>query len=210
MKVVIVVFVLSLLYAVVRYHVVRSVPLEQFPLYISNKAFAMSATIIIGLSYVLGPLARFFPRVFVQHLDLRKYLGITGFGVAAIHAIISLLLFDKAYYPRFFMESGKLTLAGESSMLFGVLAFMVFSVICLTSLPSIEEKMHPEQWKYVQRLGYIAYIFVLLHVAIMGYRGWFRPDAWEYGMASITLITALFIIFVLLMRILVLAFPKKK
>lgn len=204
-----IVFLASLVYAVVRYHIVRTVPLDHLPLYTVNKAIAMSATIIIGLSYVLGPLARFFPKTFVPHLPLRKDLGITGFAVAAVHAVISLLLFGKAYYPRFFLNDGKLTMAGEFSMLFGILAFMVFASICVTSLPDMEKRLHPAQWKLAQRMGYIAYVFVLLHAAIMGYRGWFQADAWQYGMASITLISSLFIILVLLLRLIVIAFPRK-
>ncbi|MBI4035421.1 hypothetical protein HY383_00585, partial [Candidatus Daviesbacteria bacterium] len=104
---------------------------------------------------------------------------------------------------------GKFNLVGESSMLFGILAFLIFAGISITSIPPVEEKMHPSEWKTVQRFGYLAYVFVLAHVAIMGYGGWFRPDSWRYGLASISLISALFIIFVLLMRIIVMVFAKK-
>lgn len=201
---------LCVLYAFIRYNVVRNVPFENFPLFISNKAVAMAATILIGLSFLLGPLARFWPNVFAAHIYLRKHLGVSGFGLAALHAIMSLVLLNPANYSRFYTESGKFNLVGESSMLFGILAFLIFATITITSLPPIANHMHPGQWKIVQRMGYLAYIFVLLHVVIMGFRGWFRPESWQYGMASISLISALFIIFVLLMRVLVIAFSSKK
>src|SRR3989344_3307824 len=124
---------LCLSYAILRYNIVRSVPLDNLPLYITNKAIALAATILIGLSFLLGPLARFFPQTFVKHLSLRKQLGLFGFGMASLHAIMSLILFDKAYYPRFYTETGKLTIIGESSMLFGIFAFIVFAIVSISS-----------------------------------------------------------------------------
>lgn len=201
---------LSFLYAIVRYNFVRSVPFDNIPLYISNKAIALSATILIGLSFLLGPLARFWPNQLVPHLPLRKHLGVFGFVLAALHAVMSLILLTPAYYPRFFTEDGRLNFIGETSMLFGVLAFLVFAGITVTSLPPVEKQMDQAQWKFVQRLGYLAYVFVLLHVAVMGFRGWFRPESWQYGLVSISLISALFIIFVLVMRIFVIIFPFRR
>lgn len=205
-----IIFGLSFLYAIIRYNLVRSVPLDNVPLFIANKAIALSATILIGFSFLLGPLARFWPNQFVPHLPLRKHLGVFGFALAALHAVMSLILLTPAYYPRFFSENGQLNFIGETSMLFGILAFLVFAGITVTSLPPMERYMNPAQWKFIQRLGYLAYVFVLLHVAIMGFRGWFRPESWQYGLASISLISALFIIFVLIMRTLVIVFPWKR
>ena len=207
--IVLIIFAICLVYAYLRYNVVRNVPLDNFPLYIMNKAVALAATILIGLSFILGPLAHFFPAL-VPHLYLRKHLGVIGFGLAALHAIMSLVLLNPANYPRFYVESGKFNLIGESSMLFGILAFVIFAAISVTSLPPIENHMHPDQWKLVQRFGYLAYIFVLAHVMIMGYQGWFRPESWQYGLASISLISALFVVFVLLMRVLVMVFSNSK
>jgi DMSO/TMAO reductase YedYZ heme-binding membrane subunit len=209
-KIVLLVFLLCFSYAFLRYNIVRSVSFEQVPLYINNKAISFSATVLIGLSFLLGPLARFFPQKFVKHLPLRKPLGLFGFGMASVHAIISLVLFDKQYYPRYYSETGRLTLNGESALLFGILAFVIFFVVAVTSLPSMEERMQESQWKTIQRLGYLAYIFVFFHVAIMGHKGWFMADSWQYGMVSISLISSLFIIFVCIMRILVVLLPQKK
>ena len=200
-----VVTLLSLTYAIVRYNIVREVPYANLPLFISNKAIALAATILIGLSFLLGPLARVFHHRFAHHLYLRKHLGIAGFGVAAVHAVISLVLLRPAYYPRIFAGSGRLNAQGEVFLLFGILAFLIFTAISVTSLPPIESHMHPAQWKFVQRLGYLAYAFVLLHVGFLGWNGWWRADSWQFGLISISLLAALFIIFVLIMRLIVIA-----
>lgn len=205
------ILILTLAYAIVRYNIVRNVPVDQIPLYITNKAIALTATLLIGLSFLLGPFTHFWPKKFENQLYLQKYLGVFGFGIAALHAIMSLMIFSPSYYPRYFdTVIGKMTLGGESAVLFGILAFFVFSVITVTSLPSVEEKMHPTQWKFVQRLGYLAFFFVLLHVAVLGYKGWFNPESYTFGLISIGLITALFIIFVLVMRAIVAVFPGHK
>jgi len=207
--IVLIIFAVTLGYSIIRYNIVRNVPFENIPLFIANKAVALTATILIGLSFLLGPLSRFWPKMFTHHLYLRKYLGISGFAIAALHALMSLLLFSPAYYPKFFLPSGKMNLIGESSMLFGILAFLIFLAISLTSLPQIEKLLNSQQWKSIQRLGYLAYVLVLFHVVIMGWAGWWKPESWKFGLASISLISALIIIFVLLMRIIVMVFPKK-
>ncbi|MBI2145038.1 hypothetical protein HYU18_01810, partial [Candidatus Woesearchaeota archaeon] len=97
-------FIAALAYAVVRYHVIKGVPWDDFPLYILNKAVSLAAVFLIAMSYEFGPLARFLPRVFVPLLPARKYLGLLGFGLAAVHAVMSLLLFSPAYYPKFFSD----------------------------------------------------------------------------------------------------------
>ena len=94
-------------------------------------------------------------------------------------------------------------------MLFGVLAIFMFSAISITSIPSVEAGLHPKQWKFIQRSGYLAYFLVLLHVAVMGFSGWFDVSKWPGGMYPITLVAFVFILFILLIRIVVMLFPKK-
>lgn len=207
--IVLIIFAVTFGYAFIRYNVVRNIPFENIPLFIANKAIALTAAILIGLSFLLGPLAKFWPKMFTSHLYLRKHLGVAGFTIAALHALMSLILFTPAYYPKFFLPSGKMNLIGESSMLFGIVAFLVFAAISVASLPPIERYMSSQQWKLIQRLGYLAYVFVLFHVVIMGWAGWWKPESWKFGLASISLISALVIIFVLLMRVIVMIFPKK-
>ena len=206
-----IVFIISFAYAIVRYTVIRNVSFENVPLFIANKSIALTATILIGLSYILGPLTRISRKHFERHLYLRKHIGISGFAVAALHAFMSLALLSPAYYPKFFdAATGKMTFIGETSMLAGILAFLIFAVISITSLPPIERHMHKDQWKLVQSLGYAAYVLVLLHVAVMGFRGWMNPESYKYGFASISLIAALVIVLVLVMRVLVMAMSNKR
>jgi DMSO/TMAO reductase YedYZ heme-binding membrane subunit len=203
LKITAVTFLFFFVYAIIRYVALRGIAIDQIPLFINNKAIALAAVYLIGFSYVLGPLARLWPKSFGPKLYLRKYLGILGFSVAAIHAFISAMLLSPAYYPRFFTEAGKLTLNGELSMLFGTLALFIFAAVSITSLPSVEEKMHRPQWQLIQRIGYLAFFLVALHVFVFAWRGWINPEAWSNWMAPMSFLAVAFITFVLIMRFLV-------
>lgn len=200
-------FALSLLYVIVRYHIVREVPFAELPLYTGNKAVALVSVILIGISLVLGSLARFFPSL-SGAIPLRKPLGLIGFGAAGIHSLMSLALLSPAYYPKFFTEGGGYSFIGESAVLTGVLAFATFSVVAITSLPSVAAKMTPLGWKRAQRFGYLALVFTLVHVATPALQGWFNPGSYAYYLVPISLIASLFIVFVLLVRLVVSTLPR--
>lgn len=194
-------------YAIIRYHVIIGVSFEHFPLYISNKAIALSSIAFIALSYALSPLARFMPGIFGRTLSARKFFGLFGFGLGAIHAVMSLLLFSSANYAKFFLESGKLSLTGELSMLFGVLAFFVFGAVAYSSIPVVAERLQPQQWERIQHWGYVALVLTFFHVLSMGLSGWLKPEGWPGGLLPISMVAAIIIAFVLLLKLLSLLFP---
>ena len=204
------VLVITFAYAIIRYNILKDVSWTDLPLFISNKAISLSAVIFIAISFLLGPLAHFWPRTFVSLLETRKYFGLLGFGLAAVHSLFSLLLFRQVYYPKFFDASGRFNLTGELSMLFGVLAFFIFLIVAIVSIPSIEKEMQPRQWQTIQRLGYLAFAFVMLHLIIMGVEGWLKPESWPGGLLPISLIAFIVIVLTLFIRILVLMSARSK
>jgi len=48
--------ILSLAYAVLRYHIAGPVPWTDFPFFILNKAISLAAFILLALNFGLGPL----------------------------------------------------------------------------------------------------------------------------------------------------------
>lgn len=203
------IFVVAFAYAILRYNVLKGIAWEHLPLFISNKAISLSAVLFIALSYMLGPLARFWPKMIVPLLGLRRFLGLLGFSLAALHGSLSLLIFTPAYYPKFFAEDGTLNLVGELSMLFGIIAFLVFVLVAYTAIPSVAPSLTPQRWSAVQRLGYLGLILVLLHVVTMGFQGWMQPGTWPGKLLPISLIASIVIALTLLLRIVVIIFPNK-
>ena len=57
-------------------------------------------------------------------LNARKALGMTGFLLVLIHALMSFMLFTPDVYGKFFEQDGSLTLLAGLSMLGGILAFV--------------------------------------------------------------------------------------
>lgn len=197
----------AFLYAIIRYHVLKGVPWEHFPLFISNKAISLSAVAFIALSYLLGPLARFWPRTIVPLLWMRQFFGLLGFGLGAMHGLLSLLLFTPATYPKFFLPDGTLNLTGELSMLFGVLAFLVFTLVAISDLLALLRPLEEQRWRAVQRMGYLGLLLVLLHVVSMGYEGWSKPSTWPGGLLPISLVAAIIAASALVLRLIVLLLP---
>lgn len=204
-----VIVIAAFLYAIIRYNVIKGVSWEHLPLLISNKAIALSAVGLIALSYILGALAKFFPKTFEPTLSARKFFGLTGFGLAAMHGLISLLLFSPKNYSKFFLEDGALSLTGELSMLFGVLAFFVFSVVAYTSIPVIAAKMDKHVWQRAQKLGYLGLVLTFFHVLSMGLEGWMNTAGWPGGLLPISLVAAIILAFALLLKLLSLFVPQK-
>lgn len=178
-----------------------------YNLYIANKAIAGASVILIGTSFLIGPLARFWPKTWVSKLYLRKHFGVFGFVVAVLHVIITLILISPQQYPKLYIEVGMLNSMGQWSLLLGTLAIIMFAVISVTSIPSIERVMSNRTWLIIQRTGYLAFLFVLIHVFQLKYKGWINLDNWLNGLPPASLIPFIFILFVFLARFIVTISP---
>jgi DMSO/TMAO reductase YedYZ heme-binding membrane subunit len=47
------------------------------------------------------------------------------------------------------------------------------------------------RWKRSQRLGYLALILVVVHLVVLGLKGWLTPKGWPAGLPPISLISLL-------------------
>ena len=189
LQIILTVFGLSLAYAVVRYHVFESVPYSDFPLYVLNKTFALSAITLLALTFGLGPAKALGADVPDEVLKSRKETGIASFVLALAHMLCALLLFGTGgYYGKFFGPEGSLNAVGSWSMLFGVLTFVWLW------LYNISFKVHQEGDRAFQQLVtsrgslLVGALLAAGHVGVMGYRAWFQPGTWSGGMPPITLV----------------------
>lgn len=189
-------------YAILRYNIFGEVCWTYLPLFISNKAVSFSSVCFIAISFTSRALGRFCPKLFISILDHRKYFGLLGFSLAVIHSIISLLIFRPEYYEKFFSYKGKLTLSGELSMLFGILAFFILGVMAIASLPGIKRSMIKNEWwiQIQKKCSYIGLILILLHLIMMGYESWVNPVLWPANMFPISLFAAIVVGFAIILK----------
>ncbi len=164
----------GLAYAVVRYNVFKGVPWEQLPVYVSNKAIALVALILIGLSRVVVDTGR------------RKGLGLAGAGFVALHLLLSLMISGPEYFPSMYAAGGKMTGTAALSMLAGALGSG--AVLWLFHSTRVA-RGQPTRSSLVPGLGRALLLFTAVHVALIGVSGWFDVSGWPGSLPPITLLS---------------------
>ena len=187
------VLILSISYAVLRYHLAGPVPWKDFPFFILNKGFSLAAFILIACNFGFGPLRSLGVPVPDSWLAARKAVGMTGFLLVLIHALMSFLLFKPAVYANFFAADGTLTLLAGLSMLAGVLAFVVLWAYNLSFQTFLREDKAFISFITSRRFLLVAFVLGGAHLLFMGYAGWMKPGDWHGGLPPISLVA--FVVF---------------
>ena len=184
---IVIVFLLSFMYSVVRYHIAGGVPWEELPFFIMNKAVSLNGIILLIMIFTISPLKNMGVKVGNKWTGARKALGMAGIISIFIHMIMSLMLFSPAYYAKFFDASGRMTLNAQLSMLMGVLAFVVLWVYNISFYKSGKDK---EIYRVIKSRGFLLLVmpFAALHLFFMGYKGWGNVAGWHAGIPPISLI----------------------
>jgi len=182
------VLILSISYAVLRYHLAGAVPWKDFPFFILNKGLSLAAFVLIACNFGFGPLRNIGVPVPDSWLAARKAVGMTGFLLVLIHALMSFLLFKPAVYANFFAADGTLTLLAGLSMLAGVLAFVVLWAYNLSFQTFLREDKVFISFITSRRFLLVAFILGGVHLLFMGYAGWMKPGGWHGGLPPISLV----------------------
>ncbi len=180
--------VFGLAYAVLRYHIVGPVPWKDLPFFILNKGLSLSAFILLTCNFGFGPLNNLGVKVPEGWLNARKALGMTGFLLVLIHALISFMLFSQANYGKFFEADGTLTLLAGLSMLGGVLAFVVLWAYNLSFQTFLREDQAFIRFITSRKFLLTAMLLGAAHLFFMGYEGWLNPSGWHGGIPPVSLV----------------------
>ena len=164
----------TLAYAVLRYHLVKSVPWEHFPLYTTNKVFA-----VVGLAGLVGSRL-------AAGRERRQRFGLAGLWCTTVHVLMSLLLMGPNYFQKFYLETGKFTWQAELSMATGVLG-MGFLLWLLVATLKTETQ---QQTSLVPGIARWTLLATALHLVFMGGTGWLNQEDWAEakGLPAITLL----------------------
>ena len=163
-----------LAYAVLRYHVVKSVPWEHFPLYTTNKVFA-----VVGLAGLVGSRL-------TTGRERRQRYGFAGLWCTTVHVLMSLLLMTPNYFGKFYLKSGQFTWQAELSIAAGVLGVGFLLWLLIATLKTETQK----QTSLVPCLARWTLLATALHLVFMGGAGWLNRDDWTAakGLPAITLL----------------------
>jgi len=186
--IILVALLLAIGYAVLRYHIAGPVPWKDFPMFILNKGLCLAGFVLLTLNFTLGPLNNLGVPVSWGWLNARKALGMTGFLLVLIHALMSFMLFSPAVYAQFFVEDGTPTLLGGLAMLFGVLGFVFLWGYNLSFQTFLREDTAFIHFITSRKVLLFALILGGLHLFFMGYEGWLAPAGWHGGLPPISLV----------------------
>ena len=183
---------LSIAYAVLRYHVAGDVPWSEFSLFILNKGLCLAGFILLAFNFAFGPVKNLGLAIPGAWLDARKACGMTGFLLVLIHALISFLLFSTPYYGKFFGADGTLTGTASLSMLAGIFGFVFLWAYNLSFQTKLSEDTAFIQFITSRPVLVWALSLGGLHLVLMGYGGWLKPGDWHGGLPPISLVAFIF------------------
>ncbi len=160
-----------------------------------NQAFANAGMVMIGLSFALSGLCYFWDFVDTK-IIYRKHLGLVGFWLIMIHGVITLALPNFPLAAFFSSENIVAFLAAVGATLILVMMALISNQVAVRELGG-------KRWRALLRLGYLAYVFGIVHMAIKKYPVW--SDWAAAGAASnmppISLLVVLFAFVVIGLRL---------
>ena len=160
----------------------------------------MAAVIFVASSYLIGKIIRWHDHDHALRLVVIKFCGLMGFFLAAVHAFFSLALLSPAYYGKYFAEGGRLNLQGEIALAVGVVALFFLLSPAVTSLPMMPKAIGGVRWKRGQRGGYVALALVVVHLVVLGIKGWLAPAGWHGGIPPVSLVAVVVALVPLLVK----------
>jgi hypothetical protein len=179
---------LSIGYAILRYHLLGPVSWDEFPFFILNKGLSLAALLLLTLNFSLGPMKNIGIPISDSWLAARKTLGMTGFLLVLIHALMSFMLFSPAIYSKLFDTDGSLTLFAGLSMLGGVLSFVVLWGYNLSFQTHLRDEKAFIQFITSRTFLLYAMLLSAVHLFFMGFEGWLSPAGWHGGLPPISLV----------------------
>jgi hypothetical protein len=184
--------ILSIGYAILRYHIAGPVPWKDLSFFTLNKGVALSSFILLTFNFSFGPLNNLGFKLPEGYLNARKAMGMTGFLLALIHALMSFMIFNPAGAGKFYDANQTLTLAAGLSMLGGILSFVVLWGYNLSFQTHLREDKKFIGFITSRNFLLVAMLFSLFHLFFMGYKGWMNPGSWHGGLPPISLVGFVF------------------
>ncbi len=174
------ILLLSLLYSVFRYNIFNNVSWQDLPLYVFNKAIALSIILLL-----------FYNQISDQR---EKHVVDTGIGITLLviaHITMSIILQSPEYYIKFYIGQ-KLNLTGSLSLLFGILAFLLFCFTILVSFIKSNDTFTQNRGN-IEKIKISTLFLIGFHLFVMGINGWLEPSTWPGYMPPISLVSFIFI-----------------
>lgn len=148
-------------------------PTQRFTGFFINKSLADTAVIVMGISFLIGPLCRIVP-VLARVVRIRKYFGLVGFSFGVGHIMLSLFLWNTRFPLSYYLSH-------IWGIIAGIMATGIFILMTTSSNRAAYIHLGAKRWKQVQRFGYLAMFLLVVHISIAAMPRW---ELWWKGQVS--------------------------
>jgi DMSO/TMAO reductase YedYZ heme-binding membrane subunit len=172
-------------------------------LYVPNKAFAGAGVLMIAITFLIGPLSRYFDR-FDSWLCYRKEIGIVGGFIVFGHVLISYFLLPKK------SPQSRFTLDNEN-FIWGLIGTALLVFLFVISFRKMIEWIGSARWWFLQRWGLrLVILATVMHVVPMKWSGWVKwfneggkvtPELAHPLMPGAGILASLFVAWVITVRL---------
>lgn len=158
---------LALLWALFLYYwVAFSIPNEAVAYSFLMRYSALTGLFLLFVTLVPGLVRAYAPNLPITPLLItaRKALGLSAFGFIALHVIIGFFhnlggsLSAILYLPPI----------NRGGLVLGTIAFIILSIMAITSINSIIRWLGSLRWKRIHRFVYLAILFAVTHALFLG------------------------------------------
>jgi DMSO/TMAO reductase YedYZ heme-binding membrane subunit len=160
-----------------------------------NKSVADTSIILIGLSMLLTSICYFWDFL-DSKIIYRKHLGLIGFAFGLVHIGLSFPALKRLFEISTWQQGAMWP------ALTGAIAAVIFAIMTLISNRYMATELGGRLWRAILRTGYLAIIFVWLHVVLLKYERWLT---WFEGgmqtLPSMSLLVSIFMFIVVVMRV---------
>ena len=162
------------------------------------RATALTAFILLNVILMIGPLCRL-NKKFLPLLYNRRHLGVSMFFIALIHGVFSIIQFHSLgdvnpIVSVFTSNQNYQSISDFPFQILGFFALIILFVMAATSHDFWLKNLSSEIWKGLHMMVYLAYGFVIAHVATGTLQYEDHPIYWILLFAGFTIISGLHLI----------------
>lgn len=180
--------IFALAYALFRDHVAGTVPWNDVSLHTLNSGIALGAMVLLTFGFSFKPLFNLGAPLPARWLNARKALGMTGFLLALIHALVGFLLFNPNVYGGLFRPDGTMTSPAWISMLCGILAIVMLAAFNLSFQTFLREDRRFDRLLASRNFFQVALLLSMAHLAVLELHEWLGPGDWQGGLPPVSLL----------------------
>ena len=139
---------------------------SELSLFTLSVGFAGAAAFCIGFSFALSAMSYYF-NFLDRDIAYRKNLGLVGYYLALVYSVLLLFVNPERYFWGFFKN------LMSADFLLGLTSMGILTLMAIVSNNFIMRKIGAHAWRFILRLGYLAYFLLIVRAFVLEGDDWF-------------------------------------